>query len=282
MIDGRIRLVALDLDGTLVDRDLQLSPRVVAAVRAVVERGVHVAIVTGRMTTSALPFALQLGLRDPIVGLQGAVVREMPAAGSTRLGRLVLHTPLPAEVARDALAWCRGVGLSPHVNRLERMILGADDPRSRDYSDRAFGRTLIVPNLDAWLRRPVTKVISSGPLGLAPNALAAARAAFGGRADATVSDPRYLEFVAPGVHKGRGLRFLARRLGVEMRHTVAIGDQVNDLEMLGEAGLGIAMASAPAEVRAVARAVAPAVQEDGVAVVLEELVLGGGIPVPAG
>ena len=71
----RIRLLALDLDGTLVGDDLRIRPRTVAAVRAAVDAGVAVAIVTGRMTSSALPYARELGLRVPIVGMQGALIR---------------------------------------------------------------------------------------------------------------------------------------------------------------------------------------------------------------
>ncbi len=270
-----IRLVALDLDGTLVGDDLRLRPRTVAAVRAVVARGIHVALVTGRMTTSALPYARELGLSAPIVGLQGALVREMPPPGSARLGRLLLHLPLAADVAREALAWCRDAGLAAHVNHLERMVMAADDERADDYSRWSFGPVLLVPDLDAWVRRPVTKVISSGAPPLPSDALARARVDFAGRATATVSHPMFLELVAPGVHKGRAVRYLARRLGVNPRATLAIGDQLNDLEMIAEAGIGVAMGDAPAAVRAAARVVAPSVAEEGAAQVLEELLLDG-------
>ena len=275
MSGRRIRLVALDLDGTLVGDDLRLPPRTAATVRAVVARDVHVALVTGRMTTSALPYAREMGLRAPLVGLQGALVREMPEPGSRRLGRLLLHRPLAAEVARDAMAWCERAGLAAHVNHLERMVIGADDERADDYSRWAFGRVQLVPDLQAWVRRPVTKVISVGPPPLAERVFAEARAAFAGRADATVSHPMFLEFVAPGVNKGRAVHYLARRLGVDMRDVVAIGDQLNDLEMVGEAGIGVAMAGAPAALRSVARLQAPSIAEEGAAVVLEELILGG-------
>ena len=274
----RIRLVALDLDGTLIGDDLRLPPRTRATVRAVVARGVHVAIVTGRMTSSALPYALELGLRDPLVGLQGALVREMPPAGSNRLGRLLLHRPLPAAVARDALAWCRSAGLAPHLNHLERMVVPAADARADDYSRWNFGRVVLVPDLDAWIRGPVTKVISVGPPPLPEASLEAARAAFAGRADPTVSHPMFLELLAPGVNKGGALRYLARRLGVDLRATLAIGDQLNDLEMIAEAGTGVAMAGAHDAVRSVARVVAPPLAEEGAAQVLEELVLGGRRP----
>ncbi len=274
MIRGRIRLVALDLDGTLIGEDLRLPARTAATIREVVERGVHVALVTGRMTSSALPYALELGLRAPLVGLQGALVREMPAPGSGRLGRLLLHRPLAAAVAREVLPWCRAAGLVPHVNHLERMIIPADDERADEYLRWNFGRVVVVPDLDAWVRGPVTKVISVAPPPLPEAILARAQAEFAGRADVTVSHPSFLEFLAPGVNKGRAVRFLARRLGVDLRDVLAIGDQLNDLEMIAEVGLGVAMAGSPAAMRTAARIVAPPVEEEGAAQVLEELVLG--------
>ncbi len=275
MSGRRIRLVALDLDGTLIGDDLQLPPRTVATIRAAVARGVHVALVTGRMTSSALPYARELGLRAPLVGLQGALVREMPMPGSARLGRLLLHRPLAADVARDAMAWCRAAGLTPHVNHLERMVIPAADERVEDYSRWNFGRVVLVPDLEAWVRAPVTKIIAVGPPPLPDQALGRARAAFAGRADPTVSHPMFLEFLAPGVNKGRAVRYLARRLGVDLRDALAIGDQRNDVEMLAEVGMGVAMAGAPEAVRAAARMIAPPLAEEGAAQVIEELVLGG-------
>jgi hypothetical protein len=271
----RIRLVALDLDGTLIGDDLRLPPRTAATVRAAVARGVHVALVTGRMTSSALPYARELGLRDPLVGLQGALVREMPAPGSARLGRLLLHRPLAADVARDAMAWCRAEGLAPHVNHLERMVIPASDDRAEDYSRWNFGRVVVVPDLEAWVRQPVTKVMAVAPPPRAEAVLPRARADFAGRAGATVSHPMFLEFLAPGVNKGQAVRFLARRLGVDLRDALAIGDQRNDTEMIAEVGMGVAMAGAPDAVRAVARMIAPPLAEEGAAQVIEELVLGG-------
>jgi hypothetical protein len=156
------------------------------------------------------------------------------------------------------------------------MVIPADDARASDYSAWNFGRVMLVPDLDDWLRRPVTKVISVAPPPLAEVALPATRAAFAGRAEATVSHPMFLEIVAPGVNKGRAVRYLARRLGVSLHEVMAIGDQRNDIEMIGEAGTGVAMAGAPPEVRAVARITAPPLADEGAAQVLEELVLGRG------
>ena len=102
-----------------------------------------------------------------------------------------------------------------------------------------------------------------------------ARARFAGRADVTVSHPHFIEFVAPGVSKGRAVRWLARRLGVDLGGVLAIGDQWNDIEMLAEVGHGTAMPTAPLEVQAVARYIAPPLAEEGVARMIESLVLAG-------
>ena len=123
--------------------------------------------------------------------------------------------------------------------------------------------------------RPVTKVISVAPPPVPDEALERARADFAGRADPTVSHPMFLEFLAPGVNKGRAVRYLARRLGVDLRDALAIGDQRNDAEMIAEVGMGVAMAGAPDAVQAVARLIAPPLAEEGAAQVIEELVLGG-------
>jgi Cof subfamily protein (haloacid dehalogenase superfamily) len=268
-----IRLIALDIDGTLVGDDLVIGPRTRAAVRAALDRDVAVSLVTGRMVSSAQRFADELGLTGPIVGYQGGLARAMPAPDSGRLGRLLVHTPIAAETARAVVHWTREHGLDPHLNHLERFILRADDPRADDYSDFMGARAELVPDLEASIRHPITKVLAVGEPPLPTELAPLAREAFLGTADVTISHPRFLEFVAPGVSKGRAIRWLARRLGVALGATLAIGDQWNDLEMIAEVGHGAAMPTAPAEVLAVARYVAPPVLEEGAAQLIEALVL---------
>jgi len=268
-----IELVALDIDGTLVGDDLIVGPDTRAAVTAALKRGVQVSLVTGRMVSSALRFAHELGLTSPIVGYQGGLIRAMPEDGSGRLGRLLVHTPIQAQVAREIVEWTRAHGLDPHLNHLERFILRADDPGADDYSAFMGARAELVADLAGSIQHPITKVLAVGepplPTELAPRA----KARFAGQADVTISHPRFLEFVAPGVSKGRAVRWLARRLGVELGATLAVGDQWNDLEMLADVGHGVAMPSAPLPVLEAARYIAPALAEEGVARVIESLVL---------
>ena len=131
--DFPIEMIALDIDGTLVDDDLALADHTVAVIHRAVRRGIRVSLVTGRMTSSAVRFAESLGLSEPVVGYQGALIREMPR-GIGELGTMLLHRPLAAEVARSVVTWARDRGLDPHINHLERLVLRADDPQVDDYS----------------------------------------------------------------------------------------------------------------------------------------------------
>lgn len=283
-----VRLLALDIDGTLVGHDLTLRDRTIAAVQAARALGVRVSLVTGRMASSAMRFVAQLGLDDPVVAYQGALIRAMPAAHRLErwrtaadeampppVGRILHHTPLPGTVAREAVLWSRARGLDPHANHLERFIVRADDPRIEDYSAFMGARAELVADLPGSLTHPVTKVLAVSETALPVTLLEEARRDFAGRADATISHPRFLEFIAPGVSKGRALRWLARRAGVPMEHTMAIGDQWNDLEMIALAGHGVAMPTAPLEVRAAAGYLAPPIEEGGAAAIIEALVLAG-------
>ncbi|MEO8437546.1 MAG: Cof-type HAD-IIB family hydrolase [Chloroflexota bacterium] len=268
-----VRLVALDIDGTLVGDDLVIGPDTRAAIRAARDRGVVVSLVTGRMVSSAMRFARELELDSPLVGYQGALIRAMPAPGSNRLGRLLVHTPMSAEIAREIVTWTRDHGLDPHLNHLERFIVREDDPRADDYSLFMGADPELARDLTASIRHPITKILAAGEPPLPMELARLARERFVGQAAVTISHPRFLEFTAPGVSKGRAIRWLARRMRIPLGAVLAVGDQWNDIEMLAEVGHGAAMPTAPTEVLAAARYIAPPLAEEGVARMIEALVL---------
>ena len=269
-----VRLLVLDIDGTLIGADGLLRPRTITAVEAALAAGVRVALATGRMPSSALPVARRLGIREPIIGLQGAAIREIPPDGATRPGRLLFHRSLDVATTREAVAWCRAAGLVPHLGRLETMYFDRAD-RNLDAWSRWLPTTIhVVADVGTWTGPPVSKVIAIGPPERPAAVVDDAVARFDGRARVMVSHPEFLEFVAPRVSKGEALRWLARREGIPMAQVMAVGDQLNDLDMIAAAGHGVAMGNAPDAVRSVARYVAPHVDEQGAARMIEELVLG--------
>ena len=171
------------------------------------------------------------------------------------------------------MAWCRAHDLDPHLNDLERIVVWADDPSFDDYSAYLGADARIVPDLEAAIDHPMSKVIAVGEARRPMALVEEARRTFAGRADVTVSHPRFLEFVAPGVSKGRAVAWLAWRAGIPMGRVMAIGDSLNDIEMIGDAGHGAAMPSAPLVVRRAARYVAGPVADEGAAALIEQLVL---------
>jgi Cof subfamily protein (haloacid dehalogenase superfamily) len=270
-----IELIALDIDGTLVGDDLVIGRRTLETIAEARRRGIAVSLVTGRMATSATPFAETLGLTGPIVAQQGALVRSMPEPGWKRPGRLLYHRPLAPAVTMEIVRWCHERDLVAHFNYLEWMIVGAQETRIDEYRAFVGDRLRIVDDIMVRARRPVTKVVALGEGEHQVEVMEEGRARFAGRAEVTLSHPRFLEFLAPGVSKGRAVRWLARRLGVPLTRCMAIGDQFNDLEMIREVGHGVAMPTAPEAVQAVARLVAPAVDEEGAAQMIERIALDG-------
>jgi len=278
-----VRLVALDIDGTLIGSDARLSPRIRAAVSEAIARGVRVSLATGRRPVSAVGFASQLNLSEPIIAHQGAVIRAMPRRREAvrsevvpqrgRVGRLLYHKPMEPDVIRDAIAWCLARDLHAHVNDLEEILAAADDPHFEDYSAYYGTDAIFVPDLAAVVDRPMTKVVASGEPPAPMQLIGEARRQFAGRASPTVSHPRFLEFVADGVSKGRAVAWLAHRAGIPLGQVLTIGDALNDQEMIADAGHGAAMSSAPVELWPSARYLAPPVEEDGAALLIEALVL---------
>jgi HAD superfamily hydrolase (TIGR01484 family) len=276
-------MLALDIDGTLVGQDLGLSERLIAAIGEAVRRGVRVSLATGRMPSSAVVFANRLGLEEPIIGHQGAIVRAMPARSARRdvtqppfrgrIGRILSHQPLAPDVIADAVRWCYANGLNPHLNTIERMIVAEGDPSFADYSAFLGRDAETVHDLATDIRTPMSKVIAVGEPGRPMALIEEARRLFAGRASPTVSHPRFLEFVAAGVSKGRAVAWLAHRAAIPMGQVLTLGDALNDVEMIVDAGHGTAMATAPAEVQLAARYLAASVEDDGAAALIEALVL---------
>jgi Cof subfamily protein (haloacid dehalogenase superfamily) len=268
-----IRMLALDIDGTLVNETRVIPERTRRVVVAALRAGVRVSLVTGRMPTSALRFAAQMGLVDPIVGYQGAVVREIRGAGDERPGQLLYHEPVSSRGAVAAVRWAMAHGLGAHANHLERFLIQRDDPRLAEYQAFLGGRARPVDDLKKVLERPVSKVTAVGEPPIPESLIGEAQAKLGGLVQPTMSHPRFLEFVAPGVNKGRAVRWLARRQGIPLEQVMAVGDQLNDLEMVAAVGHGVAMSNAARELHAFARYVAPTVHEEGLATIVEALVL---------
>jgi len=265
----RIRLLAIDLDGTLVNDRLEMDPRDVAAIKAATAAGVNVVLATGRMFKSSLRYAEPLGLTGPIINYQGAVVREI-ASGDVWY-RCELTVPMQQRVL--ALAEPRDWHVNAYVD--ERVYTARARPEADLYARVAMVPYEVVGPLSKWLSRDSTKMVlvDLDPADV-PARITELSAWMGDMGRVTRSLDWFVEVVNPEVSKARALAMVADRLGVAQAEVGAIGDNLNDEDMVRWAEFGVAMGNAPQALKAVAKHVTGRIGEGGVAKVIERFVLG--------
>lgn len=262
------KLVAFDLDGTLLGEELLLRPRVLAAVEKMRERGVQGCIVTGRMYRAALPFARQLQFTAPVVCYQGAAVVD-PQTDD------VLHdVPLPNAQALELEEYARNCGLHIQLYANDRFYCEERNRYAALYAKISGVEPIVVPSLARQFERwDATKACIIAEPEIVEEHLPRVRALCGDRAYVTRSIPWFIEVMNSNVNKGKSLEIVARSLNVPMEQVLAVGDSWNDAPLLSAAGFGVAMGSAPPELRAVADAVVADVEHDGAAEAVERFVL---------
>jgi Cof subfamily protein (haloacid dehalogenase superfamily) len=265
----RIRLLAIDLDGTLVNDRLEMGPRDVAAVKAAAAAGVTVVLATGRMFKSSLRYAQPLGLTGPIINYQGAVVRDI-ASGEVWY-RCELTVPMQQRVL--AIAEPRDWHVNAYVD--ERVYTARARPEADLYARIAMVPYEVVGPLSKWVSQDSTKMVlvDLDPADV-PARMAELSTWMGDVARVTRSLDWFVEVVNPVVSKSRALAMVADRLGIAQTEVCAIGDNTNDEDMVTWAGFGVAMGQAPDALKAVAKYVTGPIGEAGVAQVIERFVIG--------
>ena len=227
------------------------------------DAGAHVIVVTGRMFRAVRPYLEEAGLDDPVICYQGAVVAD-PASGA-----FLRHVPIPRERALEAMDAVIAAGFHLNCYLDDDLYVAEVTPEARAYADFQHIEIHAVGDLRDWLAADPTKLVAVGDPAALDELEAVLKPRFAGRLFVSKSLPYFLEFAHPDVSKGAGLEFVAERLGFGPEETVACGDGENDRELLDWAGFGVAVANAHEDILARADLVVPAVQEEGVAALLE-------------
>jgi hypothetical protein len=264
----RIRLVALDLDGTLISTKLQISERVKQTIARARMAGVGFTMVTGRMFAAARPFATAIGIDGPIVCYQGAATYVVAS------GERLAHTPIPARIGVRVFARAADDGVRALGYYDDRLYTEIDDAYTKSYTSLARVDAHVVGRLaDFFVERPSTKincVLDPKRAGAYADEL---RDCLAGEANVTRSQPEFVEVIDASVDKGRALTAVAKYYGVELGETMAVGDSWNDVPLISSAGFGVAMGTAPPELTSKADAVVGGVEDDGVAEAIERFIL---------
>ncbi|TSE00753.1 HAD family hydrolase [Skermania sp. ID1734] len=263
------RLIASDVDGTLIDPDERVTARTRAAVAAAVADGVSFVLATGRPPRWIAPVVDGLGFAPLAICGNGAVVYDSGADRVLHAESVDVETlAWIADLAYDALPGCglaaERIGVSAHDAATPQFV------SSPDYEHAWLNPDNTEVSVEEVVAEPAIKLLIRLPGASSEEMRAALSPLIAGRADVTYSTNNGLiEVSAPGVTKASGLARVAQRLVVPAEQIVAFGDMPNDVPMLQMAGHGVAMKNAHPDALAVADEVTASNADDGVARVLE-------------
>jgi hydroxymethylpyrimidine pyrophosphatase-like HAD family hydrolase len=279
--DGAVyRMVAIDLDGTLLRKDGTMGERTRLALQAAVRQGIKVVICTGRRFRTTLPILAELHLAVPVIVHGGLLIKD---AGTYET---LHHNYLSKDFSLDVVKFLKAHGVTPIVY-VDLFAEGIDIYLDNERDGHPFHLKYLEHNrLHCHFVGDVTRVfcpqtIHVGALADRPSLErlnVSIEREFGSSArhlimNNTNDDGAFLEIMSPGNSKWRALSRLIETEGLAPEEVICIGDEINDLEMIRHAGLGVAMGNAIQAVKAVAGYITRSNEEDGVAHVVEQFLL---------
>lgn len=266
MTQTPIQLIALDLDGTLLDSNGRISPQNETAVKKALDQGIQVIIATGKTRWSAEAAIAQLGLQSPGVFTQGLTIYDAE-------GALLHETTVPQETAVSILTYLEAKQI-PHLAYCSDQLR---TPYHHSYSvllHTKYHEPLPVvagPLSEGLPHFRINKLLISDEANNDATRAELNRL-FGAQATVTQAVKEYIEVLPLGTSKGKGLRWLLNELGVAETAVLAIGDGENDIEMLQLAGVGVAMGNAPDRVKTAADMTVSSNNASGVAEAIAQVV----------
>jgi len=272
---GRVmRLVFIDLDGTLLSGPRLISERAKRTIANVREAGVEVVLVSSRPPREMRPFHQELGLMTPLIACHGALLWNVQAAAG------LAHTPVPADLAIEIIDLGRGLGATANVESDDEWFtdhvgnLEPDGIKDYEISDPQG-----VGMVDEVVRsnEPIDKVfldLRELKDEAAVAAVVTVKRVFEGRATIYETTPGVIDVVSAEASKAAMAQRLARRMQIPAEQTMAIGDDDSDAALLQWAGIGVAMGNATRAAKTAADMITSSNLRDGVAEALERWLLG--------
>jgi Cof subfamily protein (haloacid dehalogenase superfamily) len=263
-----IRLIAIDLDGTLLNDSKQISEQTVAALKCLPSRGVKVVIASARPPRSVRHIYQQLGLHTLQINYNGALIWDEPGQ------REFFHQPMIGAVVRRIVDFSRSISDDTVVAAeiLDRWYTDRKEQPFTTETGKLF-QPDVVTDLEGCCAQPVTKLMLLGPPALVSQLQREVQARFGNEVTILRTDEHLIQIMDPHAGKAPALKRVANHYQIALEHVLAIGDAPNDVAMLEISGIGVAMDNADPRVKAVADWVAPSNNDHGVHAALVRYVL---------
>jgi 5-amino-6-(5-phospho-D-ribitylamino)uracil phosphatase len=274
-----IKLLALDIDGTLLNRQSKVTPRVRASLDKAQAQGVLIALVTGRRFSSARPIVQELELSIPLISHNGALTKNI-----TTLETIQYH-PFENVTACEVIRLGREFGADiiccddPHG--LGKMVMEGFSPENRAlemYLKKYWDSVVEVPDLLGYLQHDPIQIMFSGTCDRMDEFGRLLEATLGERAKIFLTryrqvDLTIVDVLSPTASKGEAIAAIARTHGIQQTEVMAVGDNHNDIPMLHYAGIGVVMGNAEDELKQLGFALTGSNEEDGVALAVEKFIL---------
>lgn len=269
-----IKLLILDIDGTISGKSNQVTEKVKNAIKEAQGKGVKVGLATGRMFCSALRFHQEINADLPIIAYNGAWMQRVDNQ------EILLHQPVNKNIAQELMQYFREKQidneLEIHLYYDDQLYVENFSEKTDFYVTRSGINFNVVEKLETLLNNHPTKVLAQSPdADFIGNLLQDLQIRYStDELYLTQSNPIYLEATQANINKGSTVKYLVEKiLGYKPQEVMAIGDNYNDYTMLDYVGLGIAMGDAPPEIRAIAAGVTQDVENDGVADAIASYIL---------
>ena len=263
----KYKLLAMDIDDTLLPRGGVVSERNKRAIRAAEEAGVYVTVATGRGFKGSSMIVRELGLKGLVINYGGAMINNA-ADGSP-----FFTTSLDSDTVRLIISLAGDMGLHVHLYQGDRIVYEHEHEYASRYAAALDLPWSIEPDIRNIVWENVPKVLVITEPERVPELLPFFKSKVMGRAAVSASSPGFIEFNKIGANKGTALAKLAEHLGVPREETAAIGDNTLDLDMVEWAGLGCCVEDGNPSVKKAAEVIAPSCWEDGVAWFIENHIL---------
>lgn len=270
-INMKYKMIAVDIDGTLLNDDRQLTERTIKAAKAAQAAGILFVLASGRMPCVMTDFVGKLELKSPMLCYNGALVVDSVT------GETITSLPIKAELGREIAAFCEENDLQIQAYTGDSFTTETVNKYAIEYRDAlkpSPNMLVIGKKTSEWLDFDTPKMLAIDEPERVAELLPILRKRFEGRVKINTSQPHLVEMVCPEAGKAAALEKLTALLHIERSEVVAFGDGLNDLDMLQWAGTAVAMGNAVPQVKEAADIVAPTNNEDGVAVIIEKILKG--------
>lgn len=262
------KLVVIDLDNTLLNDEHKISERNSEMVQKVRSKGIEVIIATGRMYISAKPYLKDLSLKNSAIVYNGAMVKDIET------DKTVYHKPIDKIHAKEIIRDIKNEGLHLNLYQNDKLYVDSDNKYTKRYEKISGVKAIKVEDLTEMdIVDPTKMLIIEDDPELHLYYQKYLESKYGDIINVTESKKYFIEIGAKDVNKGKTLQQLIKEKDIDKDEIIAIGDSYNDIEMLSYAGIGIAMENAPEKVKNRADMVAPDNEKDGVAVILDKLII---------